>query len=264
MKDLVRNKRLHWLKWWNNSAEVKCKHYQWLLSSKSKKLCSYLRKCWKWVSLAFFKIKCSTECNFLLKKKARLDEFDHPAGGTFTALLILAYRHDNSLAPLHAAETAQGLLAFLVMLLSLVLIIPWDVWLAGVRDLFFGMFQWKVKKITVADYLKPFKLFSLSCQAELFIGHISSAVYVHYLFGLSTFRQIMANSACCLSPGTPDCDKQVILLLQNALVYNSNLLFDMYPQTDSCLPAFFWNVSFKLSILFASGLFLFSSLLAFH
>ena len=89
-----------------------------------------------------------------MKKKARFDEFDHPAGGTFTELSISAYRHDNSLAPLpgcyscflpvckcgedffslcaipparrelHATETARGLLAYLVKLLSLVLIIP--------------------------------------------------------------------------------------------------------------------------------------------
>lgn len=74
----------------------------------------------------------------------------------------------------------------------------------------------------------------------------------------------MANSSCCLSHGSPDCDKQVIMLLQNGLACNSNLSFDTYSQTDSRLPAFFWNVSFKLLILFASGLLLFGSLLTFH
>lgn len=49
--------------------------------------------------LSFFKIKCSTERYFLLKKKARLHEFDHPVDGTFQELFILVYRHDSSFTP---------------------------------------------------------------------------------------------------------------------------------------------------------------------
>lgn len=54
---------------------------------------------------------------------------------------------------------------------------------------------------------------------------ISSAVYLQCLFTFSTFREIMGNSSCALSHDILDCDKQVILLLPNALADNSNLRF---------------------------------------
>lgn len=73
---------------------------------------------------------------------------------------------------------------------------------------------------------------------------ISSAVYLQCLFTFSTFREIMGNSSCALSHDILDCDKQVILLLPNALADNSNLHFWHIPR-----PTAVFQLSFVFSIL---------------
>lgn len=108
----------------------------------------------------------------------------------------------------------------------------------GVRDLFFRLFHWKEKKITWQTTCSPLRSSIFNVRlSKLLDTHLFSCLAAVSLC-LSTFRHIMANSLWVLSHGT-DCDKQVILLLQNALAYSSNQLFDTYSQTNSCFPAFF-------------------------